>query len=113
MTQTLLPRPPDRSTTATAPDAVIEVVAAAELDASTVTRLRATLDDALSLRPRLLVLDMSGCSFVDATTLAALVAVHRQARRQGTSLQLRSPTERVVRAVWLCGLQRVFDLGGR
>lgn len=98
------------ATPTTVPRAVIEVVAAAELDLAVVPRLRETLEDALSLRPRLLVLDMSRCTFADATALGTLVAVHRQARRQGTALHLRDASARVVRTIRLCGLQRVFDL---
>lgn len=90
--------------------AVVEVVVDGELDVSTVDRVRETLHDALSLKPRRLVVDLSRCPFVDAGALTMLLEVHRRAWRSGGTLSLRGCSPRVLRLLSLTGLRRVFDL---
>lgn len=81
-----------------------------DLDAPRVARFRAQIEDCLSERPEQIVVDLTGCPFVDATALAMLLEVHRQACRLGTVLTLRGCVPRVLRLLSLTGLRRVFDL---
>lgn len=90
--------------------AVVEVVVEGDLDAGSVPRVRETLDDALSLHPGRLVVDLSQCPFVDASALTMLLDVHRRAWRAGGVLTLRGCSPRVLRLLSLTGLGRVFDL---
>jgi len=90
--------------------AVVEVVVEGELDLAGVERVRDTLDDALSLRPARLVVDLKDCPFVDASALTMLLDVHRRAWRAGGVLTLRGCSPRVLRLLSLTGLRRVFDL---
>lgn len=90
--------------------AVVVVDIVGELDLTTVARVRESLDDALAARPEQLVVDLSGCPFVDASALTMLLEVHRQACRSGRTLTLRGCSPRVLRLLSLTGLRRVFDL---
>lgn len=90
--------------------AVIEIVVTEDLDVASTDRLGETLEDALSMRPRRLIVDLSRCPFADASAMSVLVKVHRQARQRETLLQLRAPNARVLRVLTLTGLDRVFDI---
>ena len=89
-------------------DAVVEVAGA--LDLPRVARVREQLHEALVAGPERLVVDLSGCTFVDASALSMLVDVHRRAWRSGGVLTLRGCSPRVLRLLSLTGLRRVFDL---
>ena len=94
--------------------ALVQQVAVVEvgdvLDLGSVARTREQLHDALAGRPERLVVDLSGCSFVDASALSMLLDVHRRACRHGGELRLRGCSPRVLRLLSLTGLRRVFDL---
>lgn len=79
-----------------------------ELDARTLARVRVQLQDALTERPARLVIDLDDCPFVDAAALAMLLDAHRTASRYGGLLVLLGCQPRVVRALSLTGLRRVF-----
>ena len=87
---------------------VVEVVG--ELDLSSVARTREQLHDALAAEPAQLVVDLSRCTFVDASALSMLLDVHRRAWRTGSVLTLRGCSPRVLRLLSLTGLRRVFDV---
>lgn len=80
------------------------------LDSSTASRVSERLEEALRLRPHRLVLDLSGCDFLDATGVSALVRAHRAARWQDTSLVLLHPSPRLRRVLALTGLLDVFTI---
>lgn len=80
------------------------------LDARTVARVREALDEAVSRRPARLVVDLTDCPFVDASSLAMLLEAHRRLARCGSVLTLRGCSPRVLRLLSLTGLRRVFDL---
>ncbi len=88
----------------------VAVAVVGELDLSSLPRVRAQIDDALSSRPEQLVVDLSACPFVDASALAMLLDVHRRVCRVGGTLTLRGCSPRVLRLLSLTGLRRVFDL---
>jgi anti-anti-sigma factor len=89
---------------------VVVVEVQGDLDAARVPRVRALLADAVGMRPQQLVVDLSGCSFLDSAGLTVLLEVHRRLARVGALLTLRGCSPRVVRLLSLTGLQRVFDL---
>jgi anti-anti-sigma factor len=90
--------------------AVVEVVVEGELDVGSVSRVRETLLDALSVGPQRLVVDLTDCPFVDASALTVLLDVHRRAWRAGAVLTLRGCSPRVLRLLSLTRLRRVFDV---
>ena len=89
---------------------VVVVEVQGDLDAARVPRVRALLEDAVGLRPQQLVVDLSGCSFLDSSGLTVLLDAHRRLARVGAVLTLRGCSPRVLRLLSLTGLQRVFDL---
>ena len=80
------------------------------LDLASVARTREQLHAALAGKPERLVVDLSGCTFVDASALSMLLDVHRRAWRAGGVLTLRGCSPRVLRLLSLTGLRRVFDV---
>ena len=80
------------------------------LDVTTLPRVREQLEQAAAGRPARLVVDLSACTFVDASALAVLLDVHRRLSRTGGVLTLRGACPRVLRLLSLTGLRRVFDL---
>lgn len=88
----------------------VEVIVDEELDISTLPRLRERLEDALSVGPTSLVVDLRGCAFLDAQAMTVLLDVHRQAYRSGGLLTLRGCSPQCLRLLSLAGLIGVFDL---
>jgi anti-anti-sigma factor len=86
------------------------VVVRGALDVSTLARVSEQLDEAMAARPSRLVVDLSDCSFVDASALAVLLEAHRRTSRSGAVLTLCGCSPRVLRLLSLTGLRRVFDL---
>ena len=91
---------------------VVVVEVQGDLDAARVPRVRALLEDAVSVRPKQLVVDLGNCSFLDASGLTVLLDVHRRLGRVGAVLTLRGCSPRVMRLLSLTGLRRVFDVEG-
>ena len=94
----------------TAAPSVVEVLVDTELDIATLPQLRAQLEDALSVRPGRLVLDLTRCGFLDAQAMTVMLDVHKQAWRQGGRLVLRGCSEQCLRLLALAGLVGVFEL---
>ena len=80
------------------------------LDATTIAGFEEQLDRAQAARPERVVVDLAGCSFVDARALTALLEGHRRARRYGGVLVLAGCAPRLLRLLLLTGLRGVFDL---
>ena len=95
---------------AAAAPAAVTVTVTGPLDVTTLPRVREQLEQALAGRPRRLVVDLSACTFVDASALALLLDLHRRLCRTGAVLTLRGSCPRVLRLLSLTGLRRVFDL---
>lgn len=89
---------------------IITVTIREELDVASAPRVAEQLSDALGLRPRRLVVDLSRCDFLDATGVSMLVEAHRQAVRQLTELVLLAPGARLLRILALTGLSHVFTI---
>ena len=88
----------------------VTVAVTGALDVTTLPRVRDALEQALAGRPTRLVVDLSACTFVDASALAVLLDLHRRMCRTGGVLTLRGCCPRVLRLLSLTGLRRVFDL---
>ena len=90
--------------------APVTVTITGALDVATLPRVREQLEQVLAGRPARVVVDLSACTFVDASALALLLDVHRRLSRAGGVLTLRGSCPRVLRLLSLTGLRRVFDL---
>ncbi len=90
--------------------ATLTIAVTGALDVTTLPRVRDRLEQALAARPARLVLDLSACTFVDASALAVLLDLHRRMCRTGGVLALSGCSSRVLRLLSLTGLRRVFDL---
>jgi anti-anti-sigma factor len=88
----------------------VTVTVSGALDVTTLPRVRDALERAVAGRPGRLVVDLSACTFVDASALAVLLDLHRRTSRFGGVLTLRGCCPRVLRLLSLTGLRRVFDL---
>jgi anti-anti-sigma factor len=90
----------------------IQIQVQGEVDTSTIPRLRERLNDALTLQPVHLYVDLGECTFIGASGVSMLLDAHRKARRQQASLVLRSCGARHLRVLALMGLKDVFDIEG-
>ena len=89
------------------------LVLAGELDIATAPRLRTSVSDVLAADPpQVLVLDLSGLAFVDATGISVLVAAQRAVTSRGGSLCVRSPSRLVRRLIRLLDLEAVLPVEG-
>lgn len=86
------------------------VAVGGELDMHTVVPLREKLDDVLELGGRNVLIDLSGVSFLESTTLALLVDTARELRSTGGKLVLVADDRRVIRAIQLTGLEGVLNV---
>lgn len=96
--------------TAVLKEPLAQLAVAGELDARSLPRFSASLQQVLAGHPDRLVLDLSDCSFVDAAALSVLLEAHRTTARYGGELVLAGCTPRVLRLLSLTGLGRVFTL---
>ncbi len=99
----------DDRTVSPARDMTITLEVCSDLDIAEVHHLREQLMDALAVRPRSLVVDLSGCPFLDAQALTPLLDAHRGARRAGVDFALSGLTPQAERLLALAGLQDVFS----
>lgn len=81
-----------------------------EIDILTVERLRVELGDAVDRRPRRLVVDIAGVSFIDSTGLGALMSAFQRARDNGTDFVLANPSTQVRQILVLSGLMEVVPV---
>jgi anti-sigma B factor antagonist len=97
---TNLDRDPDTTT----------VALTGEVDVLTVDQVRAALEEALAGRPREIVVDMSGLTFIDSTGLGALIFGFQRARDAGVRFRLAHPSRAVHQILVLSGLLEVVEL---
>lgn len=89
---------------------VVEVLVAEELDAAAVPRIRPVLEGVLAVRPEVVVVDLSGCSFIDAAGISLLLDVHRRAWMFDGRLVLRSPTAIVRRVLEIARVTHILRI---
>lgn len=74
------------------------IAVAGEMDAFTRSRLIRVLARVLTRDVNGVIVDVSGLSFIDATSYAALMDLTRQARSEGRTVVFRSPSRAFLRA---------------
>jgi anti-anti-sigma factor len=89
-------------------DPLVEVAIAAGLDMAGLPAVRAVLDAAIRLRPDMLVIDLAGCSGIDAAAIGLLLDVHWDLLRAGAPLTLRGPTPRLQRILAIARVDQVL-----
>lgn len=72
-----------------------------EMDISSVGAARPAIDEALSGAPDVLVVDLSGLTFMDSSGIALLLSVAERVER----VRLRHPSESICRLIELTGLE--------
>jgi anti-sigma B factor antagonist len=77
------------------------VVLAGEVDATNSDELYGVLESVVTQQPRLLIVDMSGLSFMDSTGLRMLLRSSRSLDQQGGVLALAAPQVSVARVLQL------------
>jgi anti-sigma B factor antagonist len=80
-----------------------------EHDISTAPALSEALERAIALGEADLLVDMSGVTFMDASTIGVVLRACGQLRRRSRSLAVRSPSTSVRRVFELCQLADLFD----
>ncbi len=72
--------------------------------------LQSQIQDALSLRPEELVIDLAQCEVLSSALLRLLLSTHRQLRQRDGRLTMRGVSPRLTRIIGLGGLSNVFDV---
>jgi anti-anti-sigma factor len=88
----------------------IEIRLAQDLDISTLPLLQDQVDEALSQRPRRLVIDCSDCRYLDAQAIRVLVEARCVMRLSGGDLVLRGCTPDTTRLLGAVGVLQRFTL---
>jgi anti-sigma B factor antagonist len=86
------------------------VRAVGELDMSTAPSLTTATEDAFGDGYRLLLLDLSGLSFMDSTGLSALLSVHRDAQARGAHAAIIAPSDTALRVLEMLGVEQVLNI---
>jgi anti-sigma B factor antagonist len=86
------------------------VRAVGELDLASAPNLTQAADDAFGDGYRLLLLDLSGVSFMDSTGLSALLAIHRDAGTHQARAAIVAPSENALRVLEMLGVDQVLDI---
>lgn len=76
----------------------------------TTTELRDALAAELMGGPRLVLIDMSGLTFIDSGATQMIIAAHRVARHAGGMLALIRPVGAVDRTLGLMGISRLISV---
>jgi anti-anti-sigma factor len=92
------------------PGAIAVVPIHGEVDLNTTADIAQTIQQAVSPCPPVLVLDMTGVSFMSLTGLAVLIATEHQTREAGVELRLAASQRAVLRPIQVTGLTAVFDI---
>ncbi|WP_232539182.1 STAS domain-containing protein [Actinoplanes sp. SE50] len=81
-----------------------------EIDVLTVEQVRVALGEAVTGRPRQIVVDMAAVAFIDSTGLGALISGFQRARDQGIAFQLAHPSPNVRQILVLSGFLEVVQV---
>lgn len=91
-------------------DDVHVVSVAGELDLHTAGELSAELDSAIAQRPKRLVVDFGGVTFLDSTALGALVTAAKHARAVGAPTLVVTDDPHTLKIFRITGLDVVLGL---
>ncbi len=81
-----------------------------EIDVATAPSLRTRLVDAEDAGQRVVVVDLSGVSFIDSTALGVLVGAHKRLTSVGGSLRLVVTEPRIRKVLEITDLARIFPV---
>lgn len=83
--------------------------ATGDIDLATASRFRDAGFEAVGIEPTIIVIDLSGVTFMDSTGIGVLVLLRRKARARRSSLRLVSSrrTDAILR---ISGLDKAFDV---
>ena len=101
--------PQDLAVTVAAIGDSVSIVAEGELDAFTRSRLIRAVTGVVRCTDRVVV-EVSGLTFVDATSYAALIDLAREADAGGTELVFRNPSRSLLRSRQLLDTGRVLNI---
>jgi anti-sigma B factor antagonist len=87
-----------------------DITVAGELDVFTSQQLRDRLQEAIDTGCRLVLLDLGGVTFVDASALGVITVARRSIGEAGGSLHLVAWSSRVLRVCRLAGLDSAFGM---
>ena len=86
---------------------VVRLVGEADV---TTQELAEVLSAEAAKRPRLLLVDVSGLTFIDSAALHQIVQAHRKLRADGGRLELVGPSHAVARILQLSALDQVISV---
>ncbi|MEV4417576.1 STAS domain-containing protein [Catellatospora sp. NPDC049609] len=89
---------------------LVEVQVKGVLDAHAAPGVNHLLEEALVLRPRQIVVDLTECEAIDAAGILLLLDAHRRAARDGGTVALRSPNARARRSLRLARVDRILQI---
>ncbi len=92
------------------PSAPTTIHLSGEIDAFSSPALRRRLVDVLTSSRSLLILDLSGVSFCDASGLAVLVGIQHRAQPMGITLALAAPRPFMSKLLHITGLDRSLPM---
>ncbi len=88
--------------------ALVSLTGAADAAAADV--LRGRMLDLVATKPSMIVLDLSGLSFMGSAALGAVVLAHIRCRSSEASIRLVSPQASVERTLAVTRLDKLFDV---
>src|SRR5947208_1785551 len=92
-------------------DEEVHVVSVAgELDLHTAGELSAELDGAIARRPKRVVVDLGGVTFLDSTALGVLVTAAKHARAVGAATLVVTDDPHTLKIFRITGLDAVLEL---
>ncbi len=91
-------------------DALVQVVLRGELDLSTVEKVEEELARVEGDEIKVLVLDLSGLSFLDSTGLRLMVTAHQRAEKEGRRLVIVKGPETVHRVFTITKLDEKLEM---
>jgi anti-sigma B factor antagonist len=81
-----------------------------EVDVLNVDQVRLALDEAITARPRQIVVDLAELSFIDSTGLGALIFGFQRCRDDGIAFRLARPTRGVRQILVVSGFLEVVEV---
>ncbi|MEV4093939.1 STAS domain-containing protein [Streptosporangium saharense] len=93
-----------------APEVILLVALAGELDYTNAERFRHDLHEAVGSEPRDLVIDLTELTFCDSTGIQVLLGVRRLVQARGRRIALANPHQRLKRLFHLTGLAEAFGV---
>ena len=91
-------------------DGLIQVVLRGELDLSTVEKVESEIDAAQTGEEKVLVLDLSGLTFLDSTGLRLMVTADQRAQKAGRRLVIVKGPETVQRVFSITKLDETLEM---